>query len=221
MADTPGPGVDIEGRPVVDPTQNVKDLMDAAVKRLDDMLEAAVRRLDDLRYEEGRHTEAAVKRLDDLLDMETRHQDRVRLLMMEHVKATADLRGEFGEKLRDAESKRIDAIRAVDVGAVQRAAEVSAAQAQTLANQVAVSAEALRAQVAAAQSAAATSLAAALDPIQKDIADLRRAQYEAQGQKINVTEARGSNAAVMAAIGLAATVIIVLIAVVSLVLSAP
>ena len=122
---------------------------------------------------------SAVQRLDDLRDMESRH-----------LRELADLRANYDQRLRDAETARIDAIRAVDVGAVNRAAEVSVAQAQTLANQVAVSAETLRTQVAAAASAASSALAAALEPIQKDIADLRRAQYEAQGQKTQVVEAR-------------------------------
>jgi len=82
------------------------------------------------------------------------------------------LRSMYEEKLRIAESDRIDAIRAVDVGA-----------AAILANQVSASAEALRAQVEATRVTTAQSLAAALEPIQKDIADLRRVQYEQQGQK--------------------------------------
>jgi len=44
--------------------------------------------------------------------------------------------------------------------------------------------------VQAAATAATVALAAALEPIIKDIADLRRAQYEAQGQKTQVIEAR-------------------------------
>jgi hypothetical protein len=123
---------------------------------------------------------AAIARQDDLRELEARH-----------LRELADLRADYDQRLRDAETARIDAIRAVDVGAVNRAAEVSAAQAQTLANQVAASAETLRTQVAAAATAASTALSAALEPIQKDIADLRRAQYEAQGQKTQVVEARG------------------------------
>jgi hypothetical protein len=175
---------------VIDPTENVKAL-----------------------------TEAAVHRLDDLRDMETRHQDRIRVLMVGHMAEVSKLRAEYDTLLREAESKRIDAIRAVDVGAVQRAAEVSAAQAQTLAIQVATSAETLRAQVAAAATASATALGAALDPIQKDIADLRRAQYEAQGQKTQVVESRGASGAIFAAVGLGFSLILVMIAVAGIVLA--
>lgn len=142
--------------------------------------------------------DAAVKRQDDLRASHSRHQDDI-----------FKLQRFYDDKLRKAEAKRIDAIRAVDVAAVQRAAEVSAAQAQTLATQVAVSAEALRGQVAAAAAAQSAALAAALDPIQKDIAELRKAQYEAQGQKQQVVEGRDSGrymatlvGAVLASIGI-------------------
>lgn len=146
----PGPGVDAQGRAVIDPTANVIAI-----------LEAAVNRQDDLRIQESQH---------------------VRELM--------ELRQSFYEQLRIKESDRIDAIRAVDVGAVNRAAEVSAAQAQTLATQVATSAETLRAQVQATATAGTVALAAALEPIQKDVQDLRRIQYEQQGQKAGVVETR-------------------------------
>jgi hypothetical protein len=73
---------------------------------------------------------------------------------------------------------------------------------------VATSAEALRNQVAAAASAQTVALAAALEPIIKDIADLRRAQYEAQGQKAQVVEARAGTGAVAGYIfGAIATVV--------------
>jgi len=173
----PGPGVDAQGRPVIDPTANVVALT-----------EAAVQRLDDLRAAEQRYNEAEVR----------------------HVKEIMFLTGTFTAQLREAESGRIDAIRAVDVGNVQRAAEVAGAQA-----------EALRNQVAAAAAAAATALSAALDPIQKDIADLRRAQYEAQGQKTQVVEARAGSGALVAAVGVGITVLVALIGVIGFVVASP
>jgi hypothetical protein len=115
---------------------------------------------------------AAMARQDDLREMESAH-----------MRELLEVRAELGRQLREAETARIDAVRAIDVGAVQRAAEVQAAQA-----------EALRKQVEATATAATVALAASLEPIQKDIADLRRAQYEAQGQKAQVVETRGSNA---------------------------
>jgi hypothetical protein len=150
MAADPGPAVDASGRPVVDPTANVLQLVEAAIKRQDDLREAADR----------------------------------------HVHQIAELRARYDEKLRLAETARIDAIRAVDVGAVNRAAEVSTQQASTLAVQVAQSAEALRTQVAAAATAATVALAAALEPIQKDIQDLRKTQYEQAGGRSIAAESK-------------------------------
>ena len=138
-------------------------------------LEAAVKRLDDLRVADN-------KRLDDLRSMRELYEGLLR---------------EAAGKLSEAESARIDAIRAVDVGAVNRAAEVAAQQQTVLAAQVATSAEALRNQAQAAATVQAANLAAALEPMKNDIADLRRAQYEAQGQRAQVVETRGVSTAVL------------------------
>ena len=166
----PGIGVDSSGGPVIDPTQNVLDLVDAAIRRQDDLRESESR----------------------------------------HIREVARLRAEHAEDLRKAETARIDAIRAVDVGAVNRAAEVSAQQATTLAVQVAQSAETLRTQVAAAATAATVALAAALEPIQKDIADLRRAQYEAQGVKSNVGESRLNYGTILGALAVLVAIAVAL-----------
>jgi len=147
---TPGQGIDSEGRPVIDPTQNVLDLVQAAIQRQDDL----------------------------------------RSMADTHAVYVAELRADYDRRLREAETARIDAIRAVDVGAVQRAAEVSITTASTLAAQVAASAETLRAQVAAAATATATNLATALEPMQRAIDDLRRAQYEQAGVRTQVVEQR-------------------------------
>jgi len=129
---------------------------------------------------------AAVTRLDDLRESEALHVREIMALHDEHAK-----------ELRRAEAARIDAIRTVDVAAVRAAAEVSATQATTLAAQVSTSAETLRNQVQAAATAATVALAAALDPIQKDIADLRRAQYEQQGQRQSGVDSRALLASVI------------------------
>ncbi len=165
---TPGPGVDAQGQPVVDPTQNVLDLVEAAIQRQDDL----------------------------------REQEAL------HIREIMALRAESYEKLRVAETQRIDAIRAVDVGAVNRAAEVQQAAATALAVQLAATAEASRTQVAAAAAAQVQSLAAALEPIQKDIRDLRDAQSQVQGGKAQSVESRDDrrpgNSWTLALIGVAA-----------------
>jgi hypothetical protein len=137
--------------------------------------------------------EAAVRRIDDLAAASTK---------------LAELRAEYSEAMRGMESARIDAIRAVDVGAVNRAAEVSATQATTLAAQVAVSAETLRTQVAATATAQTVALAAALVPLQEAIADLRKTQYEQAGQKAQVVETRSSTTGLWQVVGVMAAIML-------------
>jgi len=150
LAPAPGIGVDAGGGPVIDPTQNVLDLVDAAIARQD-----------------------------DLRAMESRH-----------LREVMDMRAKYDEMLREAETARINAIRAVDVGAVNRAAEVAAAAASALAAQVTASADAMRNTVLAAATSARAELAAAIEPIRKDIDDLRKTQWAAQGGRANVVETR-------------------------------
>jgi hypothetical protein len=147
---SPGPAVDRTGQPVIDPSRNVLDLV-----------------------------EQRDRRQDDLREMQARYVSQIGQMREGHAQYIAELRAQYGTELRIGETARIDAIRAVDVGA-----------AAILANQVAASAEALRGQVEAARQQTATALAAALEPIQKDIQDLRRAQYEAQGKQGQVVESR-------------------------------
>lgn len=112
--------------------------------------------------------EAAVKRIDDIAELRAKQESHI-----------ADLRADYDQKLRIKEAERIDAIRAVDVSNVQRAADVVATQAETL-----------RKQVTDTATAFAVSLSAALQPILKDIADLRQVQYETAGGKAQTVETR-------------------------------
>lgn len=146
---------------------------------------------------------AAIQRQDDLREMQTRHLMDI-----------GDLRSQHAMDLRIAEAKRIDAIRDTDVGAVNRATEVASVTAATLADQVAVSAETLRNQVSAAADAQAIALTAALEPIQLAIADLRRAQYEAQGIRTQVSEHVDDTRSSLALATAFAGVVIALIAVI-------
>ena len=130
--------------------------------------------------------EASGQRQDDLrLESYGRVQDSLR--WMERL---ADLREKYADKLRQAETDRINAIRSVDVGAVGTAALTQETRATTLAAQVATTAEANRTQVAAAATAQTIALAAALEPVQKDIAELRKVQYETAGGKLQTADAR-------------------------------
>jgi hypothetical protein len=149
---------------------------------------------------EGNPVVDPTKNVLSLVEASVRRQDDLRELTATHLETMANLREQHAKDMATKETQRLDAVRAVDVAAVSRAADVAALQAATLAAQVATSAETLRGQVAAAASAASTSLTAALEPILKNIDDLRRSQYELQGQRVATTEGRTVNQWVIALI---------------------
>jgi hypothetical protein len=141
---------------------------------------------------------AAIQRQDDLRDAESRH-----------LREMAGLREEYAAELRRTEAARLDAIRAVDVGAVQRAAEVQAQVANALASQVATSADAFR-----------VALSAQLEPLQRDIADLRKTQYEQAGQKAQVVEGKSDQRSGTATIIAAASAALAFVSIVAAVVLA-
>lgn len=182
---------------MIDPTENVLQLVEAQVKRLDDLSSLYEKRVTDLQVANDR-----------LLDLRDRRQDDLRTIETAHLKYVADMRAQYEQKLAEKESERLDAIRAVDVGNVSRAAEVSAAQASTLATQVQTSAETLRTQAATFAQQVAANLAQTLEPIQSDIRDLRKTQSEQIGAKERGSEGRSTNQWV---IGLAFGIIILIV----------
>jgi hypothetical protein len=159
VTEGPGPGVDAAGRPVIDPTENVKALNAAEAKRQDDLRRADARRQDDIRNAESRH-------IREILTIRTHHDEERRRVNEIHAR-----------ELREAEADRLDALRAGDQAQIQRAAEVQEARATALATQQATVQESFRAE-----------LAAALNPINTAIADLRRSQYELAGSKAQTIE---------------------------------
>lgn len=152
----PPPGV-----PYVDPTENVKTLV-----------EADRRRQDDLREMQARH-------LMELMAAETRRMDE-----------KAEMRADHARETRLIETARVDAMRLVDVGASNRAAEVQAATQAALAEQLVATAEASRQATSAAATAMTQSLAAELEPMKKDIRDIRDRQSQDAGGKQQVVETR-------------------------------
>lgn len=101
-----------------DPTSNVLALVDSAVNRLDDLSIARIE-----------HIKEVISLNKEILNLHISYADKLR---------GAD------EKLSLAESKRLDSIRAVDVGNVAIASEKTAQQAVVLADQLNKSAEQLR-----------------------------------------------------------------------------
>jgi hypothetical protein len=179
----PGVAVDSHGSAAVDPTRNVLDLVLAAVKRLDDIMDAIVKRQDDLR---GASDKLNQVRLDSAV--------AERNVELKRVDGEAKLRADYEEKLRNAEAKRIDAIRLVDVGAATTLAQRTTEQATALATVVTQTAEVVRNQVTRAaeetRTLVATTAAAALQNQQQQfsavttrLAALEQAGAEGKGKQ--------------------------------------
>lgn len=133
----PGIGVDSSGGPAVDPTKNVLDLVEAAIRRQDD-LRTTAEKLSRVQFE-------TAEKLNDLRYKQT--QDLAAALATK-LADEAKLHASYAERLAIAEAKRIDAIRAVDVNAVVVANQRTSEQATALQTQTTASAEVLRNQVA-------------------------------------------------------------------------
>ena len=142
--------------------------------------------------------EAGMQRQDDLRKLEVkRFREHV------HMEARiASLRADHNRELRKAEAARLDAIRGVDQAAVMASASAAEIRAATLAAQVALSADAMRTQVAATAQAAQENLTRALDPIQKDIGELRQVQYTTAGSKAESVETKTESHARISNVGM-------------------
>jgi len=142
--------------------------------------------------------EAGMRRQDDLRKSENRRiRERV------HMEARiAQLRAEHAQDLRKAEASRLDAIRGVDQAAVTADRLATETRAATLAAQVVLSAEAVRTQVAATAQAQQENLTRALDPMLKDIGELRQVQYTTAGGKAETAEAKTETHARVSNVGM-------------------
>lgn len=168
----PGVAVDARGGQVIDPTKNVLDLVEAAIRRQDDLRVGseklfqakldALEKLDALRYERALD---AAKALADKLESEAR------------------LRSDYDEKLRAAEAKRIDAIRLVDVNAVSEDRRRTGEQAVALATQVSQSADTVRALVASTKTSTDLSVSQVTQALSQRITTLEQAGYQQAGKQ--------------------------------------
>ena len=156
-----GLGVDSAGGPVVDPTANVLQLVEAANKRQDDLRTAQ----NELIQEKNRATK-------ELMDVHAAHQAEVARLRAEHIK-----------ELGAMESNRLNAIRQVDVTAVRTEADRSLSAIQTLAAQTATNAETLRTALVNTATTIAASTSATVSALQERIAALEKSSYEGVGKQ--------------------------------------
>jgi len=168
----PGVGVDGKGDAVVDPTENVKALSEAAAKRQDDL-----RLL---------QTQALIYRIEAVEKLISTRDEHIKELMAmsdKRLDEVSKLRAEYNERLAVAEAKRIDAIRAVDVNAVAVASTRATDQAQVLATQVSQSAEALRALVATTAATVAASQQQLSSTLSARLTTLEQAGYQQAGKQ--------------------------------------
>ena len=155
--------------PITDPTENVRQIV-----------KQATRRQDDLRRVEFRSVRKEVR-----LEVKSIHHE------------IKDFK-QYLKKINDAEAKRIDAIRAVDVGNVAVANTAAENRASTLAGQV-----------SDAKDAQLVALKAETDPIRKSIDDLRQSQWTIAGGREQTvetkheTQAKSSNTGLWIGIGAA------------------
>jgi len=158
-----GPATDSHGHIALDPTVNVRDLVDSAVSRLDDLRAA-----------------------------ESKATRRITHAETKHIRDTANLRARHYRELRDAEAGRINAILVNVADTAKLTSAAAEIRATTLANQVTTSADTLRNQVADAAQASNDTLDRRFDPIQKSIEEIRRFQFETQGGKTSTSESHAN-----------------------------
>jgi hypothetical protein len=148
----------------IDPTANVKALVDLNMRRQDDLRDAASRRSD------------------DLAAMQTGHIKEMLSLRSEASNAISALSASYSETIRIQEQMRINAMREVDNGAVSVASEKANQQAIVLAGQVAQSADALRTLVATTAQATAQASQTAMSQMGERLAALEEANYKGLGK---------------------------------------
>lgn len=132
-------------------------------------------------------TEAANQRQDDLRDMNDRRLDAA----IKHMEDLAVLRETHSKEIRELESKRLDAIRQVDVLAVNTAAAQALAAIQTLAATTNTNAENLRNALNITATTIATQLANTVAAINERIASLEKGAYTGAGKGVGTRELIG------------------------------
>jgi len=156
----PGTGggfaVDSYGERAYDPSPNVLQLTEAAIRRVDDMADLRARMAD----EQFKRIEAGLG----------------------HTKDFADLRAAHNTEIRRMESDRVDKIRSVDVANAAATAAQLLSAVTTLATTAQATAETLRNQVAATAAAVASQTERVVNPIIERLALLEKSSNFGQGR---------------------------------------
>lgn len=156
-----GKGVDPSGGPVIDPTKNVLDLV-----------EAERRRQDDLR---GAHFL--------LMDEKVKRIEGDAILRAGHYHEVSQLRAANATEIRQMEAERLEKVRQVDVQAVSTTAAQSLAAIQTLAATASGTAQTLQTQLNTTAAAIASQLDRTVIAITDRLAALEKSSYEGKGKE--------------------------------------
>lgn len=164
--------IDHNGSVIVDPTENVKALNEAASKRQDD-----------LRIITERLVQAKLDAIAEVNKLLYNHAQEMSRAFADKLESEARVRADYDEKLRAAEAKRIDAIRLVDVNAVSEDRRRTGEQAVALATQVSQSADTVRALVASTKTSTDLSVSQVTQALSQRITTLEQAGYQQAGKQ--------------------------------------
>ena len=166
-----GPSIDRAGVPVIDTTQNVKDI-----------IEREVNRLDDLRSESVLARDTAIGHVKEMMALQAGYVEKLMVMQASHTREMAE-----------SETSRVNAVRQVDVNnsaattaqqlaAIQALAVVQAANADKLNNTLNTTAATLAKQTTDSAAAMATQTASSFAGITDRLAGLERSMYEGKGK---------------------------------------
>lgn len=164
----PGVGVDAAGGAVIDPTQNVLDLVQAAIQRQDD-----------LRAKDKEIADARAEHLKEIADLRSHHAEAERL-------SARDLSAAESRRVDAialAESRRIDALLAASANAVALATTRAELTAAALAERVDTSAKTLATAVETTAKTLAVTVEATAKTLSERIVPLEQARYEGKGKQ--------------------------------------
>ena len=153
--------MDASGNPVVDPTANVLDALEAGSRRQDDLRDATNKYLD--------------ARIDSI--------EQKAILRAEHAKELREQESRHNDALRRAESARLDSIRQVDREDVSKTAAQVLNSVQTLASTAGTTAETLRNQVATTAAQASAQRTADSTEFNKRLSAVELALSEGKGKQ--------------------------------------
>jgi hypothetical protein len=188
-----GIATDSSGGPIVDPSKNVLDLVDAANIRQDDL-----RRADQQRYE------AELRHVQEMAELRATHAREMRQAETDRIDAIRAV--DVGAVQRAAE---------VALTQASTLAAQVATSAETLRGQVAAAATVQANALAASDNKQAAALANGLAPLQKAVEELRQAQFLTAGSKAQVGESRLNVGAILGGMSLLVAVIVAIILVIN------